>query len=224
MSAWLVEGLTGDARALHERDALAAPTRKVAVLEIDRHALVLGSTQRDDIVATDAAARRRVDVVHRRTGGGAVFLSPGEHVWLDVVIPAGDPLWLDDVSRAFDWLGRVWVEALREVGVKSVVANQTEVCHSILGRLICFAGLGFGEVSGPDGKIVGISQRRTRHGAWFQCAVMGRWEIGAYATLLAPGLERTTDDVDRELADIRVQPVGVERTVLVDAFVDHLPA
>ena len=41
-----------------------------------------------------------VEVVRRRSGGGAVLLLPGEFVWLDLVIPAGDPLWLDDVGQA----------------------------------------------------------------------------------------------------------------------------
>ena len=224
MTTWPIERLAGDARALHERDALAETGRKVAVLAVDRDTMVLGSTQRDEIVDADAASRMGVDVARRRTGGGAVFLSPRDHLWIDVVLPAGDPLWHDDVAKAFSWLGKVWVHALRDIGVDGVVANETAVCHSILGRLICFAGLGFGEVSGADGKIVGISQRRTRDGAWFQCAVMRRWDAEAYLRLLMPGLAATTnDDAERELAAIRVQPVDVEPSALVDAFIRNLP-
>ena len=33
-----------------------------------------------------------------------VLLLPGEFVWLDLVIPAGDPLWHDDVGRAMVWV------------------------------------------------------------------------------------------------------------------------
>lgn len=224
MTAWPVERLTGEARTLHERDALAAGARKVSILEVGTPALVLGSTQRDDMVDVDAAAQEGIDVVHRRTGGGAVFLAPAEHIWIDVTVPTGDALWHDDVARAFEWLGRVWVGALHDLDVDSVVANEAAVCHSMLGRLICFGGLGFGEVSGPGGKIVGIAQRRTRNGAWFQCAVMKRWSTEAYAALLAPALASMTDDVQRELADIRVQPVAVDRNDVVDAFISHLPA
>jgi lipoate-protein ligase A len=185
--------------------------------------MVLGSTQRAEIVDPDAASRMTVDVVRRRTGGGAVFLSPFDHLWIDVVLPMGDPLWDDDVAKAFDWLGRVWVHALHDVGVPGVVANETAICHSILGQLICFAGLGFGEVLGSDGKIVGISQRRTRAGAWFQCVLMRRWDVAPYRDLLVPGLAGTTDDLDGELADIRVQPVDIEPNDMIDAFIARLP-
>ena len=42
--------------------------------------------------------------------------------------------------------------------------------------LICFAGKGPGEVFAADGsKIVGISQRRTRDWARFQCVVSLKW-------------------------------------------------
>ena len=33
-------------------------------------------------------------------------MNPGEVVWVDVVIPAADPLWRVDVGEAFVWLGR----------------------------------------------------------------------------------------------------------------------
>ena len=38
-------------------------------------------------------------------------------------------------------------------------------------ELVCFAGLGPGEVLVAGRKLVGISQRRTRHGSRFQCMV-----------------------------------------------------
>ena len=75
-----------------------------------------------------------------------------------MTIRCGATTWRD----AFDWLGRTWVRALAEVGVASTTVNDTAVCHSVLGRLICFAGLGFGEVSTEHGKVVGLAQRRTR--------------------------------------------------------------
>ena len=107
MSGWPVEHLTGPADDLHGRDALLDPSRRVSVLAVDRRAMVLGSTQREDVVdRRRAPVGRDVDIVRRRTGGGAVFLEPARHVWVDVIIPSGDPLWRDDVAHAFDWLGR----------------------------------------------------------------------------------------------------------------------
>jgi lipoate-protein ligase A len=223
MSAWIVERIRGDAGMLHRRDALAAPDRRVTVLEIDAPALVLGSTQLDAVADHRAARELDVAVVRRRTGGGAVFLAPREHLWIDVTISIDDPLWRADVAHAFDWLGRTWVAALGEVGVPDAVVNDTAVCHSVLGRLICFAGLGFGEVSTPRGKVVGLAQRRARAGAWFQCALLRTWETRPYRTLLAPGLADLTDDPDGELAAVRVDPVAVDGADLVAALRRHLP-
>jgi hypothetical protein len=44
-----------------------------------------------------------------------------------------------------------------------------------LGRLVCFVGVGPGEVLVGDSKLVGISQRRVRAGARFQCQWIRRW-------------------------------------------------
>ena len=220
---WPVEHLTGPAAALHGRDALQDPRRRVSVLAVESRAMVLGSTQREDVVDRDAARRSDIEIVRRRTGGGAVFLEPGRHVWVDVIIPSGDPLWRDDVAHAFDWLGRVWVAALADVGMTSTTVNDTAVCHSVLGRLICFAGLGFGEVSAERGKVVGLAQRRSRLGAWFQCTVLRQWDTAPYASVLAPGLAAATDDPTAELAAVPVQAIDADASVLIDAFVRHLP-
>lgn len=224
MTTWPVQVVRGDPTALHGRDALAHTRRRVDVVHVDRPAMVLGSTQALDIVDAEAMTRERVDIVRRRTGGGAVFLAPTEHVWVDVVLPAGDPLWNDDVSKSFAWLGEVWAAALTEVGMTGLVANTDAVCHSILGRLICFAGSGFGELEAEGGKVVGIAQRRTRDGAWFQCTVLHRWTTDPYARLLAPGLAVLSDDPVVDLAAVRVQPVAASSDAVVDAVVRHLPA
>ena len=36
----------------------------------------------------------------------------------------GDPLWRDDVGRAFDWLGDAWASALHLAGVTGVSARR----------------------------------------------------------------------------------------------------
>src|SRR5438552_1888677 len=101
--SWLISRAAGPAGELHARPLAAA--RTLTWCDVERPALVLGSAQRDDPVAAD------VDVVRRRSGGGAVLVVPGQMVWADVTVPAGDPLWETDVSRAFWWLGDVWAAA-----------------------------------------------------------------------------------------------------------------
>jgi len=101
-------------------------------------------------------------------------VAPGDPLWVDVVVPRDDPKWDDDVGRAFWWLGEVWAEAL---GADAEV-HRGGLCTTQWSRQVCFAGLGPGEVTIGGRKAVGISQRRTRDGALFQCAVHRRWEPG----------------------------------------------
>ena len=103
---WAVRHLRGEAGELHLRPLPAAPEREVWVLAPVRPALVLGSTQPEALVDLGEAARLGVDVVRRRSGGGVVMVGPDDPLWVDVVLPAGDPLWHDDVGRAGVVAGR----------------------------------------------------------------------------------------------------------------------
>lgn len=152
--------------------------------------LVLGSTQPASGVDAGRAAAAGVAVVRRASGGGAVLVRPGEVVWVDVGVPAGDALWSADVGRAFAWLGEVWAEAVRALGLPDVRVHQGPLVRSRWSGMACFAGLGPGEVttgggSGRSGrKVVGLCQRRTRAGSWFQGAALLRWDALALADLL----------------------------------------
>ena len=186
-----VHRVRGTATELHQQDVPAE--RGVWVFEVDRPALVLGSTQ----PAVDAAG---IEVVRRRSGGGAVYLEPGGTLWVDVVVPKGDELWDDDVGRATYWLGDAWARA---VGPDATV-HRGPMVRTALSDLVCFAGLGPGEVLVDGAKVVGISQRRTRDRARFQCVA---YEIWAPAPLLALlGLDAT----------VRAAGVGVGRLSAVE--------
>jgi len=168
--SWVVEHRAGSAQALHDAE-IAAAGRRVVVHDVLGPAVVLGSTQDESIV--DAAAARAVgfDVARRRSGGGAILLIPDAQVWVDVFVPAGDPLWDDDVCRASWWLGEAWAAAL---GVGEV--HRSGVTDRDAGRVACFAAVGPGEVVHGGAKVLGISQRRTRMGARFQCVAYREWD------------------------------------------------
>ena len=163
---WSVHDSFGDAGEFHAADLI--PIRSATFHTVATPTLVLGSAQRDSHWAKPVADALGITVVTRRSGGGAVLLIPNEYVWLDLVVPAGDALWDEDVARAMVWVGELWQRALGELGVATTVNRGGTVSYSTWSRQVCFAGLGNGEVVQDQRKVVGVSQRRTRTVARFQ--------------------------------------------------------
>lgn len=216
---WQVRRLRAGAAALHAEPVPAAPVRAAWVLEAAAPALVLGSTQGDDLVDGRAARARGVEVVRRQSGGGAVWVDPATTAWVDVILPAGDPLWDDDVGRAARWVGRAWQAALADLGVEPTEVHGGPLACGPLGRLVCFGTVGAGEVTTPDRrKVVGVSQRRTRDAARFQCAAYTQWDPAPLVELLGLG-----DDGARALASCAAG-TGHAPAPMVEAFLGHLPA
>ncbi len=223
--------MAGGAGDLHALGMADPPTRLVRVLEVDRPALVLGSTQSSSVADAGACASGGVDLVRRRSGGGAVLVEPGGLVWVDVVVPAGDPLWSDDVGKAFLWLGEAWCRAVSGfAGMRAAKASLRVhtgglLCPNRWSRLVCFAGVAPGEVlvgRGQGAKVLGMAQRRTRSGALFQCALPLAWEPGRLLSLMAlSGEERSRGAVELTAS---VAPVGdAAPEDVVQALVGELP-
>lgn len=221
---WAVERATGSAATFHARPLEAPLRRSVHVWEVEAPALVLGSAQPEAVVDAEACAAAGVEVVRRRSGGGAVLLDPGRAVWIDVELPRGDRLWDDDVGRASWWLGERWGAALATLGVDRPHLHRGGMVASRWSSLVCFAGLGPGEVTAGAGgpKVLGISQRRTRAGARFQCAVPLTWDVARLAGLLRLG----DDDRSSLVGDLAraVAPVGAPPPDVVAAFLTSLTA
>jgi len=192
--------------------------RRVVVYEVARPTLVLGSSQAGDAVDRERVRQRGVDVVQRRSGGSAVLVEPEAAVWVDVTIPSGDPHWDHDVGRAFHWLGAVWAEVLISGGVLASW-HDGAMRRTAWSPWVCFAGLGPGEVTVGGRKVVGLSQRRTREGALFQCCAVRRWEPSRLVDLLA----LSDDDRRRAAADLVDVATGVGAELdLVGGLVDAL--
>lgn len=198
-AAFPIETIRASVGDVHARAMPDPAVRAVWFVEPSDSAVVLGSTQ--GIAALDLAAvsERGLAVVRRRSGGGAVVVEPNAQTWLDVVLPAGDPLWRDDVVESAVWVGDVLAEALRSLGIDAddpIRASRPTTWSP----LVCFAGIGAGEVRVDGRKVVGISQRRTRSAARFQVTVLHRFDASATAALfnLDAGaridLERTLSD------------------------------
>jgi lipoate-protein ligase A len=167
---------------------------------------VLGSTQRDDVADRSALGIAGVELVRRRSGGGAVLLVPGDSLWVDVVVPRDDPLWEDDVSRAARWLGRTWAGALGGLGLPAT-AHEGGLVRTRWSSLVCFAGRAPGEAVVAGRKAVGVASRRTRAGARFQCGLGRSWDPAPLLDLLALD-PRERAEGRRDLAEAAI---GVDR-------------
>ena len=174
----IVVARRGSVRELHELDPLAdvsggATTIATGVwwLQPDDTAVVLGSRQSPDIVDTAECARLGIGIVKRRSGGGAVLVVPDQLVWVDTVaVPGGTPGDVpNDVRGSMIWAGAMWQRALLPfVGDRQLAVHGGSLVATPWSDLVCFAGLGPGEVSLDGRKLVGLSQRRTRNGVRIQ--------------------------------------------------------
>lgn len=183
---WAVERHRAPAADLHALDMPDDGTRRIWLLEPTTSAVVLGSTQAEAEVDAVAAAAAGVEVARRRSGGGAVWVGPDDPIWIDVLVPRHDPLWTDDVGRAFLPVGSAWCSALSVLGMGDLRVHEGPMIRTPWSSTVCFSGTGPGEVLDPSGaKVVGISQRRTRAGARFQCAVYRSWDAEPLRALLA---------------------------------------
>jgi len=204
-----------------------ATSRRVVVRQCPRPLLVLGSTQPESVLDRDGLDRAGVSVARRRTGGGAVLLGPADPLWLDLWVSRDDPLWHDDAARAAIWVGDWWSAALGQVGFGPTEVARAALPLDEVGRSVCFAGLGAGEVQRDGRKVVGVAQWRAKQGVLVHCAAYRRWSPEPLLDLL------TWKDADRESTSRRLLEAAVgfdgadapvSRGELTLALLDSLPA
>ncbi|MSO59491.1 MAG: lipoate--protein ligase family protein [Ilumatobacteraceae bacterium] len=212
--AWAVNDYVGTARQFHANDL--EWRRGVWLCRPTDAALVLGSAQDESDVDTDRARQEKIDVVRRRSGGGAVYLDSESTVWIDVVITRKDAHWVDDVSRSALWLGHVWSEVLQQFGVLDLDVYSAPILKPVVSRSVCFAGMASGEVLSAGRKVIGISQRRNRDGARFQCVLYRQWRPQEYAHLFV------SQEVQDALCSLDVAEVNCEPGDVLMALAAHL--
>ncbi|MGA8295515.1 MAG: hypothetical protein WB770_00560 [Acidimicrobiales bacterium] len=184
-------------------------------------AVVLGSTQRPDEI--DVARRRRAgyELSKRRSGGGAVVVAPGAQAWVDLFVPRDDPLFETDVSRAAHFVADLWVEVLTSsASVVPVIEPIRALSATRWSRSVCFSGLGPGEVTVAEKKVVGVSQRRDRRGAWFFTMALYENRQHVLAELLV--LEEPERDALRAELSLHVGSLDEATGVLEDGLLRAL--
>jgi len=188
--------------------AVAAGTRPptLRIWEWERNAVVIGSFQsvRNEI-DLEGAAKHDVTVVRRVSGGGAMFIQPGNTITYSISVPSSLVEGLTfEQSYAFldDWV----LGALRELGIAATYVPLNDI-------------------TSPSGKIAGAAQKRYAAGAVLHHVTMA-YDIDADAMLevLRIGREKLSDKGTKS-ANKRVDPLrsqtGMTREAIIDAFLAH---
>jgi lipoate---protein ligase len=183
----------------HERLIATVEAGQPATLywsQADPVGLVLGFSQKPEVLNSAALAALSLPVYHRRAGGTAVLVGP-QLLSLDVVLPAGHPLILADIVESYRWFGEAWVEALRQLGIETRVVlpseahsqrlllrqAETQEREAIL-RRACYGAISSYEVVVGRHKVVGLDMLRRRVGSVLQAGVLLQWETETLAQLL----------------------------------------
>ena len=209
---WGRHDWTGTAADFHAMELPAE--RALWWCQVQDPTVILGSTQTVDDVDQNIAVESGLLVSRRRSGGGAVFVHPTDSVWVDITISRNDPLWKDDVMQSMLWLGDLFVAALSSWVQAQVYRDSFST--GVDGRVVCFASSSPGEVFVGTDKLVGISQRRSRDGARFQCVLYRQWQPTEWSHVLA------SPDVRSRVADIPVATLDIPALTLVNAISEQL--
>jgi len=176
------------------------------VWEWASNAVIIGSYQSwSNEIDDEGAARHDVTVVRRVSGGGAMFVEPGNTITYSLVVPES---LVDGMSfvDSYAFLDAWCVGALRAVGVQATY-------------------LPINDIASPAGKIAGAAQKRFSSGVVLHHVTMA-YDIDAAKMLEVLRISREKlSDKGTASAVKRVDPLrsqtGLSRRQLVEAFVGH---
>jgi lipoate-protein ligase A len=169
------------------------------------NAVIIGSFQSiTNEVDIEAAAANDFTVVRRISGGGAMFVEPGNTITYSLVVPGS---LVDGMSfvESYAFLDAWVIEALRELGIEATYVP-------------------INDITSPAGKIAGAAQKRLADGTVLHHVTMA-YDIDAAKMLqvLRIGREKLSDKGTKS-AGKRVDPLrsqtGLERQAIVDAFIE----
>ena len=169
-------------------------------------AVVIGSFQslRNE-VDPEAAQRHGITVVRRISGGGAMFIEPGNTITYSLTVP---PSLVEGLSfeRSYAFLDDWVLGALAGLGITATYVPLNDIAS-------------------PAGKIAGAAQKRLADGTVLHHVTMA-YDIDATKMLevLRIGREKMSDKGTKS-ANKRVDPLrsqsGLSRAAVIDAFKEH---
>jgi lipoate-protein ligase A len=168
--------------------------------------VVIGSFQSyDNEINQEGVDRYGITVSRRVTGGGAMFMEPGNCVTYSLVVPTA---LVDGLSfeQSYPFLDQWVLEALEKVGVRARYVPLNDIASEV-------------------GKIGGAAQKRWANGYMVHHVTMA-YDIDAAKMMevLRIGKEKVRDKGTRSAVK-RVDPMrsqtGLEREAILDVFYDH---
>lgn len=189
-------------------EAVGAGTRNptLRIWEWGAPAVVIGSFQslRNEVDA-EAAERHGITVVRRISGGGAMFIEPGNTITYSLTVPTSLVEGLS-FERSYAFLDDWVIGALGELGIDARYVPLNDIAS-------------------PAGKIAGAAQKRLASGAVLHHVTMA-YDIDASKMLevLRIGREKLSDK-GTPSANKRVDPLrsqtGMARADVIEAFKTH---
>ena len=188
-------------------EALSKGTRgpTLRIWEWGAPAVVIGSFQSlSNEVDPEGAKRHGITVVRRISGGGAMFVEPGNTITYSLVVPGS---LVDGMSfeESYEFLDSWVLTALKELGIEATYVP-------------------INDITSPAGKIAGAAQKRLSDGTVLHHVTMA-YDIDADKMLevLRIGREKMSDKGTKS-ANKRVDPLRsqthMSREDIVTAFVD----
>jgi lipoate-protein ligase A len=194
--------------------------------------LVLGFSQKLDVLNTEELTRHPLPIYRRRAGGTAVLVGP-HLLSLDVLLPGDHPLVLPDIVESYRWFGEAWVAALLQLGIQTRIVLPVEARaqqalrkqpetrpYEMLMNRACYGTLSPYEVVAEQRKVVGLDMIRRRTGSLLQAGVLLHWDTTMLATLLGQTEEEQTL-LQQGLSERAVgldalagRSVGIEETII----------
>jgi lipoate-protein ligase A len=178
------------------------------VWEWDRAAIIIGVFQSlANEVDTDAAREAGIEVVRRISGGGAMFVEPGNTITWSLIVPETLVQGLTFVeSYAFldDWV----IQALGDMGIKAWYVP-------------------INDITSPGGKIAGAAQKRINGAVLHHVTMAYDIDADKLTSVLRIGREKLSDKGTTS-AGKRVDPLkrqtGLDRETIIQRMIDSFAA
>lgn len=172
----------------------------------DASLVVIGSFQSYmNEIDSEGAARHGIGVTRRVSGGGAMFMEPGNCITYSLVVPASLVEGLS-VEQSYQFLDAWVIDALTEVGVSARYVPINDIVSDV-------------------GKIAGAAQKRFNGGVVLQHATMAYdIDAGKMMEVLRIGREKMVDKGTASAAK-RVDPLKSQtqlpREEIIESFIRH---